>query len=178
MPEKTHDPRLFLAHHRHGLIRAGQSLVVGLVLASLGLAISRTVQLTGTACSPELTKALTCVIWVAPKTPKVVVCFFYGTQSCPPCTGLREACQNTVNRNFARELAVGTVLLREVNIDAPENRLIQPHLHGAMVTIALVDYRTGKPRDWRLLTDQVWRLRSDETAFSAMLRDEIRKMLK
>ena len=103
---------------------------------------------------------------------------FYGTQSCPPCTGLREACQNTVNRNFARELAVGTVLLREVNIDAPENRLIQPHLHGAMVTIALVDYRTGKPRDWRLLTDQVWRLRSDETAFSAMLRDEIRKMLK
>jgi hypothetical protein len=160
-------------------LRTGLRIFLALLaLASLSLAVHRTAQLAGACSGPEdMTGALTRVLHVSPRATVLIVCLFTGDRHCDNCGQLRSRGQAVLQRWFPEELATGLIQWREINLDAPVNRPLRPHVSGGATTLGLVRVSAGIPREVRLLTRQLWHLRDNEAAVAAMLRDEISQLL-
>ena len=168
------------ASGNHPWQTALQLLLVGMLLASVSLAVRRTAQVAGTVSGlgkDSLSTALLSVLRAAPKTTRLVICRFSGDRRCESCDRTRDYCQQTLTKWFSRELADGTLVARDVDTDSPANRSLRQYVPAGTTTIGMVAVRNGLPQNLRLLTREIWQLQNDEDAFCGMLREEIRRAL-
>lgn len=108
---------------------------------------------------------------------RLFVCLFHGRETCPACEAMDRLCRQTVETEFAPQVRAGLLTLRQIPSDAPVNRAIKDRFGLYSSTVGLVRYDHGRPGDFLMLTQEVWRLWPDDAAFSRMLRDKIRGLL-
>jgi hypothetical protein len=116
----------------------------------------------------ELAGVLGCRV----EDPRLFVCLFRGPEECEACRAMSRLCRLTVEYDLAGLARAGRIAYREIPY-ARAGRNIRGSAAGAASTVGLVRLGTAEPIPLRLLTEEVWRLWPDETAFRAMLRQRI-----
>lgn len=53
---------------------------------------------------------------------KVVVYYFHGTRRCQTCLGIQKNIEDTIKDRFAKEVAAGTLVFKELNFEEEENK--------------------------------------------------------
>lgn len=108
---------------------------------------------------------------------QVVVTYFHTTFRCPTCLQIEAYTRETVERDFARDLASKRVLFRAVDVQQAENRhfIMDYNLYSKSVVVSLM--KNGKEVRWKNLPD-IWRYAHSRDRFEQYVRSEIESFLK
>jgi len=108
---------------------------------------------------------------------RVLVSYFHTTFRCPTCTQLEAYSQETVERDFAREVAENRVVFRSVNVQEPENEhYVQDYkLYTKSLVVSLS--RNGREVRWKNLPD-IWKHVRNRDRFDQYVREEIQAFLR
>lgn len=150
-------------------------LVLVLFTASLTLAVRKAVtglHSTDRTAAVMLDRAL----GVTPDDRRLFVVFFQEDASCEPCRTMRRLTERTLREHYADRVAAGDLVFREVRLGDAANVSLRTSLGLGMSSVGLARYEAGRCAALRLLTEDVWRLYTDETAFMDMLHREIGRM--
>lgn len=101
----------------------------------------------------------------------VTVYYFHGNQRCMTCNRIEELTKETVNGAFAEEVANGKVVVRSVNIEAPENEHFIKDFQLSTRSVVM-----QKDDDFEKF-DAVWTLIREPEKFTEYIRDGLRNML-
>ena len=106
----------------------------------------------------------------------LIVYYFHGNTRCPTCRAIESQSHDTVQSDFASQLASGEVVWKKLNYERPEGAELQEKFELQMPVVVLAKMKGGQIEDWRRL-DRVWALVSDKSGFAEYVRDEISQML-
>ncbi|UCH83535.1 MAG: hypothetical protein JSW50_13930 [Candidatus Latescibacterota bacterium] len=101
---------------------------------------------------------------------KVVVYYFHGNKRCNTCRTIEAYTAEAVNSGFSKDIEMGRVEWRPVNIDEPENQHFVDDYELTTRTVVLVDVVEGREVRWTKL-ERVWDLTGDKNAFTAYIKD-------
>jgi hypothetical protein len=100
-----------------------------------------------------------------PSAAQVVVTYFHGDLRCATCRKLEALSKETVEANFAKEIAAGAVTFRAINTDRPEHHHFVKDYELASGALVVSEEAGGTVLRWNRL-DKVWLLvRGDRQAF-------------
>ncbi len=106
---------------------------------------------------------------------KIQVFMFHSTNRCVSCVTIGKFTKKTIEKQFPKDLESGRIELREINVDLPENKEIVTKFKAVGSSLFLNSIIDGKDNIEE--DTKVWRLVSDEQAFSSYLSDKLKEML-
>ena len=109
--------------------------------------------------------------------PDVIqVTYFSSDVRCATCVRIERLTRETVEKNFAPELASGRVVLQTINLDGPGNEHFVQDYQLISKTVIVSDRAKGQEVQWENL-QEVWSKQKDEQAFEAYVVDAVRRHL-
>ena len=84
--------------------------------------------------------------------------------------------RETVEKNFAAEIASGRIVLNTINLDGPGNEHFVQDYQLISKTVIVSDRAKGQEVQWENL-QEVWSKQKDEQAFEAYVVDAVRRHL-
>jgi len=114
----------------------------------------------------------------APETGshKVIAYYFHTDTRCSTCRKIEEYSKRAIKEGFPDELKKGTLELRIVNYQKPENRHFIKEYKLVTKSLILVSQVNGKQTEWTNLK-LVWELYKKEEAFFNYVYKEVEKYL-
>jgi hypothetical protein len=114
----------------------------------------------------------------APKTGthKIIAYYFHTNTRCSTCIKIEEYSHEAIEKGFPEELKNGTLELRIVNYEQPENKHFMKDYKLVSKSLVLVNMVNGKPTEWTNLI-KVWQLTGHKDDFLKYVRKEIRGYL-
>jgi hypothetical protein len=107
---------------------------------------------------------------------QIVTYYFHRNVRCDSCRTIERLTGETLEKEFARELASGRVAWRVVNVETPGNEHFLTDYDQTGQSVIVSDRRDGREARWKDLVD-VWDLLHDEAGFREYVRDEVRAYL-
>jgi len=107
---------------------------------------------------------------------RVVVRYFHRNKRCTSCRTIERLTRETLEKDFAREVASGRVTWRVVNVETPGNEHFLKDYDQTGQSVVVSDVRGGREARWKNLV-YVWDLMRKEPEFRAYVRDEVREYL-
>jgi hypothetical protein len=102
--------------------------------------------------------------------------YFHGNSRCYTCNTIETYARETLEHEFAREIAHKDLSFQTLNAEEPENRHFIQDFQITNPTVILARYEGDEVLEFKNLT-QVWKLVKDKDAFQAYIRDETQAML-
>ncbi len=109
-------------------------------------------------------------------THKVVAYYFHTNTRCSTCQKIEAYSHEAIEEGFKTELKNGTLELRIVNYEEPENRHFIKDYKLVTKSLILVNMVEGVEMDWTNLK-LVWQLTKNKEAFLNYVRKEVRNSL-
>jgi len=106
---------------------------------------------------------------------KIQLYLFHSTNRCYSCITAGEYTKKMLEQNFSSELKSGKIEFREINVDLPENKEVANKFKASgtsLFTNSIIDNKDNIEED-----TQVWRLVSNEQAFSKYLSEKLKKLI-
>jgi hypothetical protein len=139
-------------------------LIPMLAMAGCILAISLKVSAASQTTSPD------------PVPHKVIAYYFHTNTRCSTCVKIEQYSHEAIEQGFPYELKNGTLELRVVNYEQPENRHFMQDYKLVSKSLVLVNMVNGKRTKWTNLK-LVWQLTGHKDAFLNYVRKEVRGYL-
>jgi hypothetical protein len=136
-------------------------LILGLVTAVAYPA------LTASAQQPAISKA---------GAHKVIAYYFHTNTRCSTCIKIEAYSKEAIEKGFSEEIKSGTMEMRIVNYENPENRHFMKDYKLVSKSLVLVNTVSGKQTEWTNLR-MVWQLTGRKDAFLNYVRREVRNYL-
>jgi hypothetical protein len=135
----------------------------------LGLAIAVTLMVSA---------ALSDTAGVSSQSPshKVVAYYFHTNTRCDTCRKIEAYSREAIEEGFKNEIKDGTLELRIVNYEEPQNRHYIKDYKLVSKSLILVNVVDGKQTEWTNLK-LVWTLVNNKEAFLNYVRGEVRDYL-
>jgi hypothetical protein len=111
-----------------------------------------------------------------PGTHKVIAYYFHTNTRCSTCIKIEAYSKEAIQNGFAEELKNGTLEMRIVNYENPENRHFMQDYKLVSKSLVLVNTVNGKQTEWTNLKI-VWQLTGRKDAFLNYVRKEVRGYL-
>jgi len=108
--------------------------------------------------------------------PTVTVTYFTTNTRCKTCLKIEKLTRETLEHQFANELADKRVVFQTINFDKPENKHFIKDYQLAFKTVVIADLENGKQVAFEKY-DDVWKLHETPEKFEAYLADGVRKYL-
>jgi hypothetical protein len=109
--------------------------------------------------------------------PDVIhVTYFSSDVRCATCVRIERLTRETVEKNFAPEIASGRIVLQTINLDGPGNEHFVQDYQLISKTVIVSDRTKGQEVGWENL-QQVWSKQKNEQAFEAYVVDVVRRHL-
>ncbi len=112
----------------------------------------------------------------SPVPHKVVAYYFHTNTRCSTCVKIEQYSHEAIEQGFPYELKNGTLDLRVVNYEQPENRHFIQDYKLVSKSLVLVNIVNGKQTRWTNLK-MVWQLTGHKDAFLNYVRKEVRGYL-
>ena len=114
----------------------------------------------------------------APKTSahRVIAYYFHTNTRCSTCIKIEAYSHEAIEQGFPEELKNGTLEMRVVNYEQPENRHFMQDYMLVSKSLILVNMVNGKQTAWTNLK-VVWHLTERKDAFLNYVRREVRGYL-
>ena len=109
-------------------------------------------------------------------THKVVAYYFHTNTRCDTCRKIEAYSKEAIQEGFKTELRNGTLEMRIVNYEEPENRHYIKDYKLVSKSLILVNVVDGKQTEWMNLK-LVWQLVKNKKAFLNYVRGEVRNYL-
>lgn len=108
---------------------------------------------------------------------QVVVTYFHTTFRCPTCLQIERYTRETVEKDFAPDVASKRVVFRAIDVQEARNRhFIEDYrLYSKSVILSLV--KDGKEIRWKNLPE-IWKYAHSRDRFETYIRSEIEAFLK
>ncbi|KKP68656.1 MAG: hypothetical protein UR66_C0004G0056 [Candidatus Moranbacteria bacterium GW2011_GWE1_35_17] len=106
---------------------------------------------------------------------KIQLYLFHSTNRCYSCITAGEYAKKTLEQNFSQELKSGKIEFKEINVDLAENKEVANKFKAAgtsLFTNSIIDGTDNIKED-----TQIWRLVSNEQAFSKYLSEKLKKLM-
>ena len=107
---------------------------------------------------------------------KVIAYYFHTNTRCSTCIKIEAYSKEAIEKGFADELKNGTLEMRIVNYENPENRHFMKDYKLVSKSLVLVNTVNGKQTEWTNLK-MVWQLTGRKDAFLNYVRKEVRGYL-
>jgi hypothetical protein len=107
---------------------------------------------------------------------KVIAYYFHTNTRCSTCTKIEQFSKEAIEGGFPYELKNGTLEMRIVNYEKPENRHFLNEYKLVTKSLILVNLVNGKQTKWTNLK-AVWQLTGRKDAFLNYVRKEVRGYL-
>jgi hypothetical protein len=107
---------------------------------------------------------------------KVIAYYFHTNARCSTCIKIEQYSKEAIEKGFPTELKNGTLEMRIVNYEQPENRHFLKEYKLVSKSLVLVNLVNGKQTKWTNLK-LVWQLTGRKDAFLNYVRKEIRAYL-
>jgi hypothetical protein len=143
-----------------------KSLLKCLVILGLAIAITFTTASALAQKAPAPT----------PGAHKVIAYYFHTDYRCSTCIKIEAYSKEAIEKGFAEELKNGTLEMRIVNYEKPENQHFMKDYKLVSKSLVLVNTVNGKQTDWTNLK-MVWQLTGRKDAFLNYVRKEVRSYL-
>lgn len=111
-----------------------------------------------------------------PNLHKVIAYYFHTNTRCSKCIKIEEYSHEAIEKGFPDELKNGTLELRVINYEQPENRHFIQDYKLVSKSLILVNFVKGKQAKWTNLK-LVWQLTGHKDAFLNYVRKEVREYL-
>jgi hypothetical protein len=111
-----------------------------------------------------------------PGAHKVIAYYFHTNTRCSTCIKIEAFSKEAIEKGFADELKNGTLEMRIVNYENPENRHFMQDYKLVSKSLVLVNIANGKQTEWTNLK-LVWQLTGHKDAFLNYVRKEVRSYL-
>jgi hypothetical protein len=113
-----------------------------------------------------------------PKTGahKVIAYYFHTNTRCSTCIKIEAYSKEAIEKGFADELKKGTLEMRIVNYENPENKHFMKDYKLVSKSLVLVNMVNGKQTEWTNLK-MVWQLTGHKDDFLKYVRKEVRSYL-
>jgi hypothetical protein len=111
-----------------------------------------------------------------PGAHKVIAYYFHTNTRCSTCIKIEAYSKEAIEKGFADELKNGTLEMRVVNYENPENRHFMQDYKLVSKSLVLVNTVNGKQTEWTNLK-MVWQLTGRKDAFLNYVRKEVRGYL-
>lgn len=109
--------------------------------------------------------------------PQVTMTYFLIGARCSSCRKIEALARQTVEQDFAAEVASHNLVFRVIDTEKPENRHYRDDYKLTSKTVVIGRRIDGKETAWKDM-DQVWELLNDGPAYHRYLGDQIREYLK
>lgn len=107
---------------------------------------------------------------------RIVVHYFHRNMRCASCRTIERLTRETLEADFAAELASGRVAWRVVNVETHGNEHFLTDYDQTGQSVVVSDVRDGRESRWKDLA-LVWNLLHDGVEFRKYVRDEVRAYL-
>jgi hypothetical protein len=107
---------------------------------------------------------------------KVIAYYFHTNTRCSTCIKIEQYSHEAIEQGFPEELKNGTLEMRIVNYEQPENRHFMQDYKLVSKSLVLVNTIDGKQTEWTNLKI-VWQLTGRKDAFLNYVRREVRNYL-
>jgi hypothetical protein len=107
---------------------------------------------------------------------KVIAYYFHTNARCSTCIKIEQYSKEAIEAGFSNELKNGTLEMRIVNYEKPENRHFISEYKLVTKSLVLVNLVNGKQSKWTTLKS-VWQLTGRKDAFLNYVRKEVRSCL-
>ena len=151
-------------------------LLLAFVLVSIGFAFGKETALRAqrrvTAAAPAADPAT-----AAPKTstPQLVVYFMHGSIRCVTCLSIERQAKQTIEKDFAAELASGRIIMKESNFE--EDPTLANRYKVPTSTVVLVRRNSDRELGFKRL-DEVWTMiEKSPEEFADFIHSEIAQQL-
>ncbi len=111
-----------------------------------------------------------------PGQHKVIAYYFHTNTRCSTCIKIEQYSHEAIEQGFPEELKKGTLEMRVVNYEQPENRHFMQDYKLVSKSLVLVNMVNGKQTRWTNLK-LVWQLAGHKDAFLNYVRKEVRGYL-
>jgi len=105
-------------------------------------------------------------------TDKIVAYYFHGTRRCVTCKKIEAYSQESIEKNFAKEMENGLLEFKPVNFDEEENKHFIDDYKLYTKSLVICGYDKGKQIKWKNL-EKVWEHVNDKEDFFKYVQDEI-----
>ena len=106
----------------------------------------------------------------------LMVYYFHSKIRCATCQAIESQSHETVQSDFASQLASGEVVWKILNYEDPQVAELAGKFEVQMPVVVLARMTGGQIAEWKRL-DEVWALVGDKPAFREFVRTEISQML-
>lgn len=103
---------------------------------------------------------------------KTVFFYFHGYRRCPTCHAIERYIKETLDADFAAQLADGSLVWRPTNVEEPQNRHFIRDF-GLVSSTAVIAEMNGNSVVRSKKLDLVWKLVRDKVAFMEYVRNEV-----
>jgi hypothetical protein len=107
---------------------------------------------------------------------KVIAYYFHTNTRCSTCIKIEDYSKEAIEKGFADELKKGTLEMRVVNYENPENKHFMKDYNLVSKSLVLVNMVNGKQTEWTNLK-MVWQLTGNKDDFLKYVRKEVRGYL-
>jgi hypothetical protein len=111
-----------------------------------------------------------------PAAHKVIAYYFHTNTRCSTCIKIEAYSKEAIEKGFPEEIKNGTLEMRVVNYEHPENRHFMQDYRLVSKSLVLVNMVNGKQTEWTNLK-LVWQLTGRKDAFLNYVRKEVRNYL-
>ncbi len=106
----------------------------------------------------------------------LVVYYFHSNARCSSCKAIESAAKETLDADFARQLAGGEIVWKVLNYEKPSGAVLAVKFEVKDPVVVLARMRNNELSKWKRL-DQSMALASDRAALKKYVRGEIEQML-
>jgi hypothetical protein len=107
---------------------------------------------------------------------QVIAYYFYGYKRCPTCLKIEATAKEVIETAYPDRIKNGSLVWKPINFEAPENAHFADEFQLVVSSLVLVEYRDGKPVQWKNLED-VWDLIGLDDQFKDYIKSEVESML-
>jgi hypothetical protein len=162
--ENAMGKRIILRQFCEATMKRNLKLMLVLVLAGFTVLLASGVFAGPQAASPENARH------------KVIAYYFHTDTRCSTCVKIEQYSHEAIEQGFPNELKNGTLEMRVVNYEHPENRHFMQDYKLVSKSLVLVNIVNGKQTRWTNLK-LVWQLTGHKDAFLNYVRKEVRGYL-
>jgi hypothetical protein len=109
-------------------------------------------------------------------THKVIAYYFHTNTRCSTCIKIEGYSKEAIEKGFADELKKGTLEMRVINYEQPENKHFLKDYKLVTKSLVLVNMVNGKQTEFTTLK-KVWQLTGHKDDFLKYVRKEVRSYL-
>jgi hypothetical protein len=107
---------------------------------------------------------------------KVIAYYFHTNARCSTCIKIEEYSHEAIEQGFPNELKNGTLEMRVVNYEQPENKHFMQDYNLVSKSLVLANIVNGKQTKWTNLKE-VWMLTGKKEEFLSYVRKEVQQYL-